>query len=62
MFIKPAPGLRIRDPHTKQFLPDDGVEVPNDDLFWHRLINDGDVILVPPDQPAIRSRPSRSKE
>lgn len=46
MKIVPKAGLKIRDPHTLQVLPEDGKEVPDHDLFWHRLINDGDVTVV----------------
>ncbi|MCY0854338.1 DUF2635 domain-containing protein [Cupriavidus sp. D39] len=46
MFVKPAPGIRLRDPVTKQFIADEGQEVDDFDLFWIRRINDGDAIKV----------------
>ncbi len=46
MFVKPSPGLKIRDPDLKDFLPDDGREVPNTD-YWLRRVRDQDVIEVP---------------
>lgn len=47
MFVKPAPGLRIRGPN-KQILPDEGAEVP-EVAFWLRRLRSGDVaIALPP--------------
>lgn len=43
MFVKPAPGLRIRGPN-KQILPDEGAEVP-EVAFWLRRLRSGDVVL-----------------
>lgn len=45
MLVKPAPGRAVRDPHTMSLLPDDGREVPDDDLFWVRRLRDGDVVV-----------------
>jgi hypothetical protein len=47
MFIKPAPGLVIRDPDLLDLLPTEGREVPDSD-FWHRRVRDGDVVLSEP--------------
>lgn len=46
MRIKPAPGLSVRDPMTKQLLPADGIDVPDDSILWNKILNDGDVVLV----------------
>ncbi|TAM50227.1 MAG: DUF2635 domain-containing protein [Paraburkholderia sp.] len=46
MLVKPAPGLKIRDPELKDLIPDEGREVAADDLYWHRRLRDGDVVLV----------------
>jgi hypothetical protein len=46
MRIKPAPGLSVRDPETKQLLPVDGIDVPDDSILWNKILNDGDVVLV----------------
>ncbi|WP_250865665.1 DUF2635 domain-containing protein [Caballeronia sp. INSB1] len=46
MIVKPAPGLLVRHPVTKQLLPDEGIEVPDGDIFWTRVLNDGDVVLA----------------
>lgn len=46
MRIKPAPGLSVRDPETKQLLPADGIDVPDDSILWNKILNDGDVVRV----------------
>lgn len=46
MRIKPAPGLKVRDPVTKQLLPDEGIEVPDESILWNKILNDGDVVQV----------------
>jgi len=45
MKIKPAPGLKVRDPDLKDYLPVDGRIVP-DTMHWFRLLRDGDVVEV----------------
>ncbi|RJF81654.1 DUF2635 domain-containing protein [Azospirillum cavernae] len=48
MRVKPAPGVAVRDPDLKDFLPEDGREVP-DTPYWNRLLHVfGDVTLVVP--------------
>lgn len=47
MHVKPAEGLKIRDPFKKDHLPVEGREVPDDDLYWHRCVMSGDVVIVP---------------
>lgn len=44
-FIKPAPGLRIADPKTGVYLPENGALMPRSG-FWLRRLKDGDVIEV----------------
>lgn len=46
MRIKPAPGLSVRNPADKQLLPPEGIEVPDGDIFWTKVLNDGDVVLA----------------
>ena len=46
MRVKPAPGLSVRDPITKQLLPAEGIDVPDDSILWNKIINDGDVVVV----------------
>ena len=48
MFVKPAPGLKVRHPETRQHIPDEGIEVPETDTYWARRLMDGDVVLVTP--------------
>lgn len=48
MFVKPAPGLQIRDPDLKDFLPADGRDVP-ETTYWLRLLHVfGDVVRADP--------------
>ncbi|SIT50441.1 conserved hypothetical protein [Paraburkholderia piptadeniae] len=46
MKVKPAPGLKVRDPVLKDYLPDEGREVGDFDLYYIRRLRDGDVVLV----------------
>lgn len=45
IFIKPANGLKIRDPETKIHLPEEGAQVEKSP-FWSRRIKSGDVLQV----------------
>lgn len=45
MFIKPAPGLLVRDPLHMTPIPAEGRNVP-DITYWHRLIGHGDLVLA----------------
>jgi hypothetical protein len=48
MFVYPAPGLKVFDPVRKQFMPQDGMEVDDNDFYWIRRLRDGDVRLEKP--------------
>lgn len=48
MFVKPAPGLKVRDPQSKRHLPEEGAEVPDSDSYWVRRLIDGDVVKAAP--------------
>lgn len=43
--IRPAKGLRVLDPETRQPLPEEGAEVPLS-TFWRRRLRAGDVERV----------------
>ncbi|WP_227459313.1 DUF2635 domain-containing protein [Cupriavidus pauculus] len=45
MKVKPAEGLKVRDPVTKQFI-DDAHEIDPTDFYWNRRLRDGDVVEV----------------
>lgn len=48
MFVKPAPGLKVRLPdNPRAFLPDEGAEVERNS-FWTRRLFDGDVVTATP--------------
>ncbi|HEY2010532.1 MAG TPA: DUF2635 domain-containing protein [Rhizomicrobium sp.] len=52
MFVKPNAGLKVRDPVMRDFLPAEGREVDDHDLYWHRRLRDKDVLLAAPAQPS----------
>lgn len=43
MYIKPRAGLKVIDPVRKQFMPEEGMDVDDFDLYWARRIRDRDV-------------------
>lgn len=53
MRIYPTPGLLVRDPVKRDFLPDEGREVPDGDLYWVRRIACNDATLTPPAPVAV---------
>ena len=55
MRVKPAPGLSVRDPITKQLLPAEGIDVPDDSILWNKIINDGDVVVVTSSKAAVNA-------
>lgn len=55
MFIKPAKGIKIRDPQTKQHLPDEGKDVV-ENSFWIRCLQSGDVVLCDKSGKAIKDK------
>ncbi|MGQ7907228.1 DUF2635 domain-containing protein [Burkholderia sp. BC1] len=59
MYVKPAPGIVLRDPITKRLLsaeqvdgivtelvPAQGLKVDDNDMYWVRRVRDGDAVLV----------------
>ena len=52
MFVKPNADLKVRDPVMRDFLPAEGREVDDNDLYWHRRLRDKDVVLAAPTQPS----------
>lgn len=57
MKIKPAPGLKVRDPVTKQFI-EPGHEVDATDFYWHGRLRDGDVLPIEDQAPAEKAKTS----
>ncbi|HEV2365400.1 MAG TPA: DUF2635 domain-containing protein [Caulobacteraceae bacterium] len=53
IFVRPADGLIVRDPNTKQLVDPAGFEVDEFDLGWVRKIRDGDVVVVDQAAPAL---------
>ena len=60
-FIKPAPGLRIADPQTGDYLPAGGMLMPRSG-FWLRRLKDGDVIETKAATPAKEKSAKADKE
>ena len=56
-FLKPVPGVKIRDPKTKDFLPDEGRRVEMT-VYWNRRIQDGTVTSVEAAAPKIEKTPA----
>lgn len=48
MIVKPAKGIKVRDPVSRQHIPESGVEVSDVDTYWARRLRCGDVVVVPP--------------
>lgn len=61
MFVKPAPGVLLRDPTTQRVLPPEGAEV-EPCSFWHRRIAEGDAALVAPAPEMVVTRFQIPKE
>jgi hypothetical protein len=47
IYIKPAPGMVVRDPADGKPLPETGKTVPNT-THWQRRLKDQDVVLAKP--------------
>lgn len=57
MRIVPAPDRLVRDPETRLPLSGDGLTVDPTNLYWARLLADGDVVEAP--EPAPEPAPSK---
>lgn len=44
MFVRPAPGLKVRDPVSKMHIPATGKEVP-ESSYWVRRLKSRDVVI-----------------
>ena len=61
MYLKPAPGLTVRDPNTRQPLPEEGREVQVNE-WWARRLRAGDVVQAEPPIAPEQRRRSKSNE
>ena len=57
MLVKPAPGVKVRDPVSKLLIPESGIEVPDTSIYWARRFADGDVVA----KPAVTTKPAGQK-
>jgi hypothetical protein len=55
LFVKPAEGLKVRDPDTRRHLPEEGAAVPRS-TYWLRRLRDGDVVAASAPRPAKRAK------
>lgn len=61
-FIRPAPGLVIRDPMDMSVLPAEGKTVVGNQSFWIRRIKAGDVVEGAQEQPSPVAKAEQAKE
>lgn len=61
MFITPAPGRLVRDPITRQHIPESGADVP-ESPYWLRRLAAGDVVAAAAPAPPSPTSPTRAKE
>ncbi|TWA69732.1 uncharacterized protein DUF2635 [Azospirillum baldaniorum] len=59
MYVKPKPGALVRDPETREPLPAEGAEVP-ENQYWMRRLADGDVVRADP--PVLADPPAPADE
>lgn len=53
IYVKPAPGMKIRNPQRGfQHLDEAGDHVPETDSYWQKLLREGDVVRADPPKPA----------
>ena len=63
MFVRPAPGLKVRRHDTLTLLPPEGENVP--DIAWcNRRLRDGDVLKgpAPAETAPVDAKPSATSE
>lgn len=58
LHVKPAEGLTVLDPETRQPLPAEGATVANN-TYWARRLRDRDVVLLPPVLKAVASKTAK---
>jgi hypothetical protein len=52
IFVAPKPGMKVMDPATNGFLPEEGKRVPRT-AYWLRRVACGDVIVEVKVSPAV---------
>ena len=60
MRVFPKPGIRVRDPVKRDFLPETGRNVSDGDPYWERRKQDGDVTTEPPASTSAQKAPKAS--
>lgn len=62
-FLVPRSGVLVRDPRTKEILPEGGDYkdwIGTEGRYWRRRVNDGDVIMYE-DRPVTEAKYDRKK-
>ncbi len=57
IIVRPAPGIKLKDPSNFNRPIDKAGSPVDDNAYWRRRIADGDAILVPDDQRAAGAQP-----
>ncbi len=61
LFLKAAPGRRVKDPDTLQLLAPNGEWKP-ETSYWHRRLIEEDVIVIEIEQPVTEISPAADDE
>jgi hypothetical protein len=62
MFVKPAPGLRVRrEENPKEIVPPEGTQVPRT-AYYVRRLRDGSLVGATPVKPASRAAGAEAKQ
>ena len=59
--VRPADGLRIRDPERNNLIESEGRVVPYNQ-YWMRRLQDGDVVVVPDVEKKIIAKAKKPSE
>ena len=59
--VRPADGLRIRDPERNNLIESEGRVVPYNQ-YWMRRLQDGDVVVVPNVEKKIIAKAKKPSE
>ncbi|UPG89270.1 DUF2635 domain-containing protein [Luteibacter aegosomaticola] len=62
MRVFPKPGVLVRDPVKRDFLPEEGRDVGDADAYWLRRISDGDVTTDDPNASKARTPKGASSQ
>lgn len=61
VYVKPAPGLKVRDPRDRRHVPADGAWLP-DTTYLRRRLRSGDLAKATPPKPAKAPKATAGEE